>query len=323
MNHQKNWESTRCALCGESTGKTILMAPHSDCPSEAAPLIECARCGLKRLGMRPDQDCIGSYYGDTYNAFVGRFRGKLKQKLWNFLRDTASRPDSQRIPRWISLLLAPVAFWAFDINVRVNDPGLRRVIEVGCGYGDLLYYLKSRGCTVQGVDLDERAAEVGARMGVPIFCGPLESFKAAEGAFDQAILCHSLEHVPDPEAVLRQLCRLLRPGGRLHIAVPNGNATALKVQGTEWMHWSFPLHFWFFDAASLTALLEKTGFELVARPYSTSRHHQFMRFLNLLTKTPGKALKQQVRYIVCRLGDRNSGDVLRITAIKRCGDPKK
>jgi SAM-dependent methyltransferase len=269
--------------------------------------VRCQGCGLRRLSPRPSSGAIAKYYGGSYNAFVGRTRSARKQRLWDGLRDTYATASGP------ARLAGGLARWVFDVNVRVA-PTPPRVIEVGCGYGDLLAYLRSRGCVVQGVDLDARAARVADSLGVPVHVGALEDLRSPAGSFDVGVLCHSLEHVPDPDQTLDTLSRLLGPGALLHVAVPNGAAAALAIEGAEWPHVSHPLHFWFFDRRSLMTLLERHGFRAVSA-HTTSRWHHATAWLHRVRAGDITRSTRRFLSIAARsLRDRDAGDVLRVTA---------
>ncbi len=106
-------------------------------------------------------------------------------------------------------------------------PG-ERVLDVGCGIGYYVFELATRhGCEAYGVDLDgddvalaERIADVlpapnahfavddGRALGYPV------------GSFDAVLLCEVIEHVREDVALLRELSRVLVPGGRLVVTTP-------------------------------------------------------------------------------------------------------
>jgi SAM-dependent methyltransferase len=130
-------------------------------------------------------------------------------------------------------------------------------------------------------------------------------------------MCHSLEHVPDPAAEVREFARILRPGGRLHIAVPNGHALGLELYGTDWMHLSLPLHFWFFDRETLPQLLERNGFSRAQPPATVDRLYYVRRWLSgLRTEGAVAATTMFGRHLRRSLATKGSGDVLRVVGIR-------
>jgi ubiquinone/menaquinone biosynthesis C-methylase UbiE len=136
--------------------------------------------------------------------------------------------------------------------------------------------------------------------------------------FDIAIMCHSLEHVPQPRAELAELARLVKPGGRLHIAVPNGHAVRLDQDGLEWAHLSHPLHLWYFDSDNLARLLREYGFEPVIGPTTTTRHHALNAWRDQLRR---RGFGAATRTLLAFLGESrrrpDGGDVLRVVAERR------
>jgi SAM-dependent methyltransferase len=300
------WLDTRCCVCDGVEAARLVAIPHADAPDGLSCIVRCQGCGMRRLSPRPAAAAIATYYGAGYNAFIGRTRSALKQRLWDGLRDAYATAGS---PAWRGRL----ASWVFDVNVRVA-PSPPRVIELGCGYGDLLAYLRSRGCDVQGVDLDARAAVAAEALGVPVHVGTLEDLAAPAGSFDVGVLCHSLEHVPDPGRTLTEIGRVLKPGGLLHIAVPNGAAAALAVEGCEWQHVSHPLHFWFFDPRNLLTLLERHGF-LAESAYTTSRWHHATGWGHRVRRGDiARSTRRFLSIAMQSVARRDAGDVLRVTA---------
>ena len=98
----------------------------------------------------------------------------------------------------------------------------KRILDLGCRSGALtMAYLA--GNEVVGLDVDRRALAEASRRGIATCWGDVESelpFDAGE--FDVVVAGELLEHVRDPASLLRDVRRVLRPGGRLVGSVPNG-----------------------------------------------------------------------------------------------------
>jgi 2-polyprenyl-3-methyl-5-hydroxy-6-metoxy-1,4-benzoquinol methylase len=128
----------------------------------------------------------------------------------------------------------------------------QRILDVGCGNGDLLRYLQSRGYkSLNGLELSAYAVERLAAQGIEMQRGKLPSISAPAESFDVAIASQVLEHVIRRNTFLKEIRRVLKPGGHLFVFVPDDCLGPI----------SEPEHVVKFDARSLAALLGK-HFEL-------------------------------------------------------------
>ncbi len=98
----------------------------------------------------------------------------------------------------------------------------RRVLEVGCGAGEMGRLLKLRGHTVTGVELVPEAADAARRHLDEVVTADVETddLPFTPGSFDAVIFADVLEHLIDPWRVLRDAA-LLSPGGCLIASIPN------------------------------------------------------------------------------------------------------
>lgn len=227
-------------------------------------------------------------------------RSPLKQALWDFIRDVSlGAPGRCQSFRFLRPLFHPLAEILFDINVPFTSIPLR-ILDIGCGFGDFLYYCQQRGAETLGVDFNARAVEMAQKMGVKVLHGALENQDLPAEYFDVAIASHSLEHLPSPIRTLRHVANLLRPGGTIHLAVPNAASAGCKLEGTGWIGMSFPIHFWFFDKVTMGCALKEAGFHNIRLrtrnlwqlilPRLKTGH--FSRYAPIILKTIGIDIKE-------------------------------
>ena len=108
----------------------------------------------------------------------------------------------------------------FDIIVNWVAPGAR-VLDLGCGTGELMErLLRERQAVVQGVDLHQPSITACISKGLSVFHGDLHEGLAdlRDGSFDVIVLSRTLQQVPDPDRVIREM---LRVGKRAIVSFPN------------------------------------------------------------------------------------------------------
>jgi SAM-dependent methyltransferase len=111
-----------------------------------------------------------------------------------------------------------------------------RVLDCGCGAGGYVRALRGRGIEAFGVEHSaDKVAEYRSRGLEPerVEEGDLEALRFADGSFDVALLNEVLEHVPDEGRALREIHRVLVPGGRLIVFSPN-RRYPFETHGVTW-----------------------------------------------------------------------------------------
>ena len=104
----------------------------------------------------------------------------------------------------------------------IAETSPQRVLEVGCGWGDLAVRLgRELAVEVVAVDLSPRMVELACAQGVDARVADVQALPFDDGEFDCVTANWMLYHVPDLDSGLSELARVLRPGGRL-VAATNG-----------------------------------------------------------------------------------------------------
>jgi SAM-dependent methyltransferase len=146
-------------------------------------------------------------------------------------------------------------------DARRLAPG-RRLLDIGCGTGNLLAAARQLGFRVAGIELDRNAARMAKKLlgDVPVHGLALSDFAPEHSdKFDVVTFFEVLEHQDRPREFLRLVRSCLKPGGYVGMSVPNR---------ARWQHAREfvdipPNHLTRWDAPALRTFLENAGFEVV------------------------------------------------------------
>jgi 2-polyprenyl-3-methyl-5-hydroxy-6-metoxy-1,4-benzoquinol methylase len=139
----------------------------------------------------------------------------------------------------------------------VGGPG-RRVLDLGCRYGALTEFY-AEGNEVVGVDIDREALEFAEqRLGIQALWADLDDPLAfMDASFDVVVIGELLEHVREPQRLIDQAHRVLRPGGTLVGSTPNGFRLKNRLRFLAgWHPEEDPTHLHLFSPADVRHLLE-------------------------------------------------------------------
>jgi SAM-dependent methyltransferase len=252
------WEEPDCLLCGGRRWSPLLEAP--DCAPGGTGLwfavVQCLDCGLCFTNPRPSAACIGQFYPSVYGPHH-MTRSRKRSRRWHFQFPWPGREPrrERRALKW---------------------HGKGRLLDFGCGGGSFLQRMHSQGWHVTGLDVSPAAVErVRDGLGLPVLLGSLPHPEIRPGSFDVITMWHSLEHVHQPIAVLEEAHRLLAPGGKLLVALPNVDSLPFRWFGSAWYGLDLPRHLTHFAPWTLQLMLENAGFTV--GPIHMVRHSDWMR----------------------------------------------
>ena len=137
-----------------------------------------------------------------------------------------------------------------------------RIHDFGCGAGIIVKHLRDRGYNASGSDVSESAINIARELGnVWVFREDLNDPGAwADQRIDLALLCHAIEHVPDPVETLRQLRERLGERAIILLYTNQGAGLLQRVCGFHFDFWCyFPQHLHYFTPRSFRALAEAAG----------------------------------------------------------------
>jgi SAM-dependent methyltransferase len=135
-----------------------------------------------------------------------------------------------------------------------------RLLDVGCGAGTLLDVARESGWEPRGVEVSLPAVQRMSERGLDVFHGTLQQAAYPDGYFDIVTASEVIEHVSDPADVLKEISRVLKPGGLLWMTTPNGNGLSARLLGKDWSVVSPPEHLHLFSARGLRDMVQGAGF---------------------------------------------------------------
>ncbi|SEK78757.1 Methyltransferase domain-containing protein [Aquimarina amphilecti] len=147
----------------------------------------------------------------------------------------------------------------YSLNKKVKlistlNKGSGSLLDIGAGTGDFLIQADLKYWKVKGVEPSVQAKELAKEKGIL-----LESDTAdlPSHEYDVITMWHVLEHVPDLTDQIKELKRLVKPGGYVVIAVPNFKSFDAEYYNSYWAAYDVPRHLWHFSKNSIKALFAK------------------------------------------------------------------
>lgn len=312
-------------------------------------IVQCKNCSLVRLSPRPAKESLGFYYPQenyysyqtptvsiknlSNRSFISRIREGIRQTVFDNLGYPVGKLSAwQKIlqPLIVKLFSKQSTYGWGEKFPKYKKDGF--ALDIGCGNGSQLSYLKHHGWKVIGLDLSEQASEVAKKnFGIDVYVGELENLPYPPNTFDFIIMSHVLEHVTSPVETLKRVKELLKPDGVVYVEVPNYESFSRKLSREHWFAWETPRHLFMFSPQTLEQIFreselkidkintkvenllnwdntykieEKLGEKLTSRPFVTGLDKFKISFLYYSAK-------------LIHLFNKNSGDFVRGWAKKQ------
>lgn len=134
------------------------------------------------------------------------------------------------------------------------------LLDVGAGIGAFLNTMQQAGWRVTGFEPDAVARQKALQKYNLQLQSPEQLYQLNTNQFDAITMWHVLEHVHDLHGYLENFYRILKPSGRLIIAVPNYTSYDAELYQQYWAAYDVPRHLYHFSPKSMQLLAEAKGF---------------------------------------------------------------
>lgn len=241
---------TACPVCGQARLAFVLKAKDHTVSQEYFEIWECADCSLRFTQHIPIESDIARYYqAEEYVSHTNTRKGFINS-LYHLVRSYTLRQKRRTIEK---------------ICARKSG----KLLDIGCGTGEFLAEMKRAGWEVEGLEPDPGARSQAVAKGLMVHDSS-QLFGLTPNTYDAITLWHVLEHVHKLEDYVAQLCRLLKPEGKLFIAVPNYLSSDADHYQAEWAAYDVPRHLYHFTPDAIDIVLVRnglTGTHLFAMPF--------------------------------------------------------
>ncbi|HZF66142.1 MAG TPA: class I SAM-dependent methyltransferase [Chitinophagaceae bacterium] len=237
---------SECPVCGSRDINPLLTVKDHSVSLEDYVLWQCSHCTARFTQDVPDENSIGDYYkSENYISHTDSRKGFLNQAYQGVRAITLQQKVIQL----------------------VKYTGLQQgtVLDVGCGTGSFLNAIKAKGWKVQGLEPDADARALAKKLYDIDVQEPVAIHSLGDKTADAITLWHVLEHIHDLHEQLEQLKRILKPGGKLFVAVPNYHSLDSGAYKLHWAAYDVPRHLYHFSPRSMDMLMKQHKLSIVAK----------------------------------------------------------
>jgi 2-polyprenyl-3-methyl-5-hydroxy-6-metoxy-1,4-benzoquinol methylase len=243
---ENNKQFSPCPICNKEDIASLLHTKDYSLTGEDFQIIQCANCTLEYTDPAPSKEAIAPYYNfPSYISHTDTKEG-LVNKMYHKVRNHTLTQKTN----WVQSLFT-------------GHKG--HLLEVGAGTGAFANSMSKKGWKVTALEPDA-ASRQKALENYDINLLPIEElFQLEPAKYEVITLWHVLEHVHDLNAYMKIFHSLLKPNGRLIIAVPNYTSYDAGFYKNYWAAYDVPRHLYHFSPLSMHYLSKKHKMSIVQK----------------------------------------------------------
>ena len=209
---------------------------------ESFDIVECEVCSIRTTTPFPDKKIIGNYYSsDDYISHDDKVSG-IFDSIYGLVRTYQLNKKKKLIGKYFN---------------KSNG----KILDIGCGAGDFLQYMKENHWNINGVDTSNKARKIAnKKLNIKVM-DPKDWINNKE-KYDVITCWHSLEHVHEPWVYLDKIKKSLTLDGFLIVALPNYQSTDAKIYKEFWAAYDTPRHLYHFTIKSMNKTIKPHGLNI-------------------------------------------------------------
>jgi SAM-dependent methyltransferase len=245
------WDHAPCDLCGCAEHKVLFRKKDTTSywlakcaedksldPETEFPIVECARCRHVFVSPRLSP----AVNADIYARFWRKYE-----------------PETVPEDEFALYLCRQLA--------ALTHRG--KLLDFGCGWGHYLNAAQKVGWDAIGIEVDPAKVAFARRHGLNAVEGELIDHTFPDETFDAVIAQQVFEHLYDPVSYVKEIKRILKPGGVFFCSVPNYGSLTARIEGPKWDMVSPVGHVRYFTGSRLARFLSDHGFAVLPKRYLT------------------------------------------------------
>lgn len=236
---------TNCPVCNSNDINPLLTVKDHSVSKQDFVVWQCGNCSLRFTQDIPDEASIGRYYQSADYISHSNTNKGLVNKLYQGVRNYTLDQKANLI-----------------ISQTVKHGN---ILDLGAGIGAFLNTMKKKGWEISGIEPDAGARQQAKNL-FNIDLNETNSLNGLpEKSFDAITLWHVLEHVHQLHTYVEKLRSLLKPDGKLFVAVPNYKSVESSIYKLYWAAYDVPRHLYHFTPKSINNLMAQHGLKVIAK----------------------------------------------------------
>lgn len=232
-----------CPNCGNENIFHTISAKDYTVSGEEFEIWECKNCTIRFTQNIPEQENIGRYYqSENYISHSDTKKG-LVNNLYHKVRKITLQQKKKLVES-------------------STQKSKGTILDLGAGTGAFLNTMKQAGWNSIGIEPDETARARAFQLYEIQLKESQDFFSLINESIDAITLWHVLEHVHKLHQYVEKFRELLKPDGKLFIAVPNYTSEDAKIYGANWAAYDVPRHLYHFSPKAMEILLNAHGLKL-------------------------------------------------------------